>query len=81
MPAEATVPHAQANAPLLECRALDVCVESRTLVRGLNLKVGAFVLSTLLGARPVHCALACLDARHRRLLGFQKTCRSSTART
>ncbi len=49
MPAEAAAPRAQANAPLLECRALDVCVESRTLVRGLNLKVGGGSMLAILG--------------------------------
>jgi iron complex transport system ATP-binding protein len=35
--------------PLLECRAIDVCVESRVLVRGLNLKVLAGSLLAVLG--------------------------------
>jgi iron complex transport system ATP-binding protein len=44
MPAESTPP-----GPLLECRGLDVCVESRVLVRGLDLKVQAGSLLAVLG--------------------------------
>jgi iron complex transport system ATP-binding protein len=36
-------------APLLECRGIDVCVESRTLVRGLNLRVGRGSMLAVLG--------------------------------
>jgi iron complex transport system ATP-binding protein len=36
-------------APLLECRGIDVCVESRTLVRGLNLRVGRGSVLAVLG--------------------------------
>ncbi|MEP6549060.1 MAG: ABC transporter ATP-binding protein [Gammaproteobacteria bacterium] len=49
MLAEAATPIAEAKTPLLECRALDVCVESRTLVRGLNLKVGSGSMLAILG--------------------------------
>ncbi|MGB6310294.1 MAG: ABC transporter ATP-binding protein [Steroidobacteraceae bacterium] len=38
-----------AAAPLLECRGIDVCVESRALVRGLNLKVGRGSVLAVLG--------------------------------
>lgn len=38
-----------AAAPLLECRGIDVCVESRDLVRGLNLKVGRGSVLAVLG--------------------------------
>jgi iron complex transport system ATP-binding protein len=36
-------------APLLECRGIDVCVDSRTLVRGLNLHVGRGSMLAILG--------------------------------
>ncbi len=36
-------------APLLECRGVDVCVESRTLVRGLTLQVSRGSMLALLG--------------------------------
>jgi iron complex transport system ATP-binding protein len=36
-------------APLLECRGIDVCVESRMLVRGLNLHVGRGSMLAILG--------------------------------
>ena len=36
-------------APLLECRSIDVCVEARTLVRGLNLRVGRGSMLAVLG--------------------------------
>ena len=39
----------QAGVPLLECRGIDVCVESRTLVRGLNLQVRAGSVLAVLG--------------------------------
>jgi iron complex transport system ATP-binding protein len=42
MPVEAAV-------PLLECRGIDVCVESRTLMRGLNLLVGGGSMLAVLG--------------------------------
>src|SRR6202046_628697 len=35
--------------PLLECRGIDVCVGSRTLVRGLNLRVGRGSMLAVLG--------------------------------
>jgi iron complex transport system ATP-binding protein len=35
--------------PLLECRSIDVCVGSRTLVRGLNLRVGRGSMLAVLG--------------------------------
>ena len=36
-------------APLLECRGIDVCVGSRTLVRGLDLRVGRGSMLAVLG--------------------------------
>jgi iron complex transport system ATP-binding protein len=48
MLAETALP-VEAAAPLLECRGVDVCVESRTLVRGLNLRVGRGSLLAILG--------------------------------
>jgi iron complex transport system ATP-binding protein len=48
MLAEAAAPVAGAVA-LLECRGIDVCVESRTLVRGLNLRVQRGSLLAILG--------------------------------
>jgi iron complex transport system ATP-binding protein len=36
-------------APLLECRGIDVCVGSRTLVRGLDLRVGHGAMLAVLG--------------------------------
>ena len=39
----------QAGVPLLECRGIDVCVGSRTLVRGLNLQVRAGTVLAVLG--------------------------------
>jgi iron complex transport system ATP-binding protein len=48
MLAEAAAPR-DAAAPLLECRGVDVCVESRTLVRGLNLAVGRGSMLAILG--------------------------------
>jgi iron complex transport system ATP-binding protein len=48
MLAEAPLPVETAT-PLLECRGLDVCVESRTLVRGLDLRVGRGSMLAILG--------------------------------
>jgi iron complex transport system ATP-binding protein len=48
MLAETAAPVAAA-APLLECRGIDVCVESRTLVRGLDLRVGRGSMLAILG--------------------------------
>ena len=48
MLAEAAVTTAQAR-PLLECRNVDVCVESRTLVRDLNIRVGSGSMLAVLG--------------------------------
>ena len=42
-------PPAEAAAPLLECRGVDVCVESRVLVRGLELRVGGGSVLAVLG--------------------------------
>jgi iron complex transport system ATP-binding protein len=36
-------------APLLECRGIDVCIGSRTLVRGLDLRVGGGSMLAILG--------------------------------
>ncbi len=49
MPAEAAAPLAPDHTPLLECRALDVCVESRILVRGLDLQVSSGSMLVILG--------------------------------
>ena len=49
MLAEATAPRADAAPPLLECRGVDVCVESRILVRGLNLKLSGGSMLAVLG--------------------------------
>ncbi len=49
MHAEAAAGPVQAAAPLLECRDIDVCVESRTLVRGLSLQVGRGSMLAVLG--------------------------------
>jgi iron complex transport system ATP-binding protein len=48
MLAEAPLPVGTAT-PLLECRGIDVCVESRTLVRDLNLRVGRGSMLAILG--------------------------------
>jgi iron complex transport system ATP-binding protein len=48
MLAEAALP-VEAAAPLFECRGVDICVESRMLVRGLNLRVGRGSLLAILG--------------------------------
>src|ERR1700733_12559595 len=48
MLAEAALP-VDVAAPLLECRGIDVCVESRTLVRGLDLRVSRGSLLAILG--------------------------------
>ena len=39
----------ESAAPLLECRGIDVCVESRTLVRGLDLQLGRGSVLAVLG--------------------------------
>jgi iron complex transport system ATP-binding protein len=49
MSVEGAAPRVAAGTPLLECRALDVCVESRTLVRGLDLKVAGGSILAILG--------------------------------
>ena len=49
MPAEAAAPRIDAVTPLLECRGIDISVESRTLVRGLSLKLGGGSLLAVLG--------------------------------
>src|ERR1700722_4567437 len=49
MPAEAAAIPAASAAPLLECRGIDVCVGSRTLVRGLDLRVGRGSVLAVLG--------------------------------
>src|SRR6202049_3606615 len=49
MLAEAGTMPAAAAVPLLECRGIDVCVESRTLMRGLNLLVGGGSVLAVLG--------------------------------
>jgi iron complex transport system ATP-binding protein len=48
MLAETAVP-VEADIPLFECRGVDVCVGSRTLVRGLNLRVGRGSMLAILG--------------------------------
>ena len=49
MLAESAAGLSASAAPLLECRGIDVCVESRTLVRGLNLRVGRGSVLAVLG--------------------------------
>jgi iron complex transport system ATP-binding protein len=49
MLAETGVKSADAAAPMFECRDVDICVGSRTLVRGLNLRVGAGSVLAILG--------------------------------
>lgn len=49
MPHEGVAPPAGGIGPLLECRGIDVCVESRTLVRGLDLQVCRGSMLALLG--------------------------------
>jgi iron complex transport system ATP-binding protein len=49
MLAEAAARLSPSAAPLLECRGIDVCVEARTLVRGLNLRVGRGSMLAVLG--------------------------------
>ena len=49
MLAEAAAGLSPSAAPLLECRGIDVCVESRTLVRGLNLRVDRGSMLAVLG--------------------------------
>jgi iron complex transport system ATP-binding protein len=49
MRAEAAAAPVEAVAPLLECRGLDVCVGTRTLVRGLDLKVAGGSMLAILG--------------------------------
>jgi iron complex transport system ATP-binding protein len=49
MLAEAQVSGAEGCAPLLECRGVDVCVGSRALVRGLELRVAAGSMLAILG--------------------------------
>jgi iron complex transport system ATP-binding protein len=49
MPSEAARKAPDLAAPLLECRGVDVCVQSRTLVRGLNLQVGVGSMLAVLG--------------------------------
>lgn len=46
---ESAASQAQAAAPLLECRGIDVCVGSRTLVRGLDLQIGRGSMLAVLG--------------------------------
>jgi len=36
-------------APLLECRGIEVCVGSRALVRGLDLRIGGGSMLAILG--------------------------------
>jgi len=51
-PPEATSPEAMPNEampPLLECRGLDICVESRTLIAGLDMKVSSGRVLAILG--------------------------------
>jgi iron complex transport system ATP-binding protein len=38
-----------ADAPLLECRSIEVCIGSRTLVRGLDLRIGGGSMLAILG--------------------------------
>ena len=49
MPDEAAAPRVDAMPPLLECRGVDISVESRTLVRGLNLKLSGGSMLAVLG--------------------------------
>ena len=49
MLAEAAAMAAASAAPLLECRGIDVCIGSRTLVRGLDLQVGPGSMLAVLG--------------------------------
>jgi iron complex transport system ATP-binding protein len=49
MLAEAGAMPIDSAAPLLECRGIDVCVGSRTLVRGLDLQVGGGSMLAVLG--------------------------------
>src|SRR6185437_13096756 len=49
MLAENAVTPRDAEAPLLECRGMDVCVGPRLLVRGLDLAVGGGSMLALLG--------------------------------
>jgi iron complex transport system ATP-binding protein len=49
MLAEPAAPATEAAVPLLECRGIDVCVGSRTLVRGLNLQVAGGSMLAILG--------------------------------
>jgi iron complex transport system ATP-binding protein len=49
MLADARAGSLESAAPLLECRGIDVCVGSRTLVRGLDLQVGPGSVLAILG--------------------------------
>jgi iron complex transport system ATP-binding protein len=49
MHAETAACTPESAAPLLECRSIDVCVESRILVRGLDLQVGRGSMLAILG--------------------------------
>jgi iron complex transport system ATP-binding protein len=49
MLAETAEKSVDAAAPMFECRDVDICVGSRTLVRGLNLRVGAGSVLAILG--------------------------------
>ena len=49
MLAEVVAPRIDAVAPLLECRGVDISVESRTLVRGLDLKLNGGSMLAVLG--------------------------------
>jgi iron complex transport system ATP-binding protein len=49
MLAETAVKSVDAATPVFECRDVDICVGSRTLVRGLNLRVGAGSVLAILG--------------------------------
>src|SRR5271155_2136404 len=49
MHSEAEAGPLESVAPSLECRGIDVCIASRTLVRGLNLQVGRGSMLAILG--------------------------------